>query len=94
MPGVRNVVGALHLRHQDIHKELEARLSGFLGMEDTQLYSSCFDANGGVFEALLGEEDALISDALNHASIIDASVYAKLSATATRTPIWRISKRD
>ena len=56
---------------QDIHKELEARLSAFLGMEDTQLYSSCFDANGGVFEALLGEEDAIISDALNHASIID-----------------------
>ena len=56
---------------QDIHKELEAQLSAFLGMEDTQLYSSCFDANGGVFEALLGEADAIISDALNHASIID-----------------------
>jgi len=56
---------------QDLHRELEARLSAFLGMEDTQLYSSCFDANGGVFEALLGEEDAIISDALNHASIID-----------------------
>lgn len=56
---------------QDIHKELEAGISDFLGMEDTQLYSSCFDANGGVFEPLLGEEDAIISDALNHASIID-----------------------
>ena len=56
---------------QDIHKELESRVSGFLGMEQTILYSSCFDANGGVFEALLGEEDALISDELNHASIID-----------------------
>ena len=56
---------------QDIHKELEAQLSRFLGMEDTQLYGSCFDANGGVFEALLGEDDAVISDALNHASIID-----------------------
>ena len=56
---------------QDLHIELEARLSAFLGMEDTQLYSSCFDANGGLFEALLGEEDAIISDALNHASIID-----------------------
>ena len=56
---------------QDIHKELEKELSAFLGMEDTQLYSSCFDANGGVFEALLGEEDAVISDALNHASLID-----------------------
>ena len=56
---------------QDVHKELEAALSSFLGMEDTQLYSSCWDANGGVFETLLGEEDAIVSDALNHASIID-----------------------
>ncbi|MBK8727453.1 MAG: glycine C-acetyltransferase [Holophagaceae bacterium] len=56
---------------QDVHKELEARLSAFLGFEDTILFGSCFDANGGVFEALLGEEDAVISDALNHASIID-----------------------
>ncbi len=56
---------------QDLHKELEARLSAFLGFEDTILFSSCFDANGGVFEGLLGEEDAIISDALNHASIID-----------------------
>ena len=56
---------------QDIHKELERQISEFLGMADTQLYSSCFDANGGVFEPLLGEEDAIISDALNHASLID-----------------------
>ena len=56
---------------QDKHKELEQKVSDLLGMEDTILYSSCFDANGGVFEALLGEEDALISDELNHASIID-----------------------
>jgi len=56
---------------QDLHKELEKKISEFLGMEDAILYSSCFDANGGVFEALLGEEDALISDELNHASIID-----------------------
>jgi len=56
---------------QDIHKELEKKVSEFLGMEDTILFSSCFDANGGVFEPLLGEEDAIISDALNHASIID-----------------------
>lgn len=56
---------------QDIHKLLEARLSEFLGMEDTILYSSCFDANGGLFETLLGAEDAIISDELNHASIID-----------------------
>ena len=56
---------------QSPHKELEARLSGFLGTDDTILYSSCFDANGGLFETLLGEEDAVISDELNHASIID-----------------------
>jgi glycine C-acetyltransferase len=56
---------------QEIHRELECKLCGFLGTEDTILYSSCFDANGGLFETLLGEEDAIISDALNHASIID-----------------------
>ncbi len=56
---------------QEIHKELEAKLSAFLGTEDTILYSSCFDANGGVFETLLTAEDAVISDELNHASIID-----------------------
>jgi glycine C-acetyltransferase len=56
---------------QDIHLELEHKLSEFLGTDDTILYSSCFDANGGLFETLLGAEDAIISDALNHASIID-----------------------
>lgn len=56
---------------QEIHKQLERRLSGFLGTEDTILYSSCFDANGGFFEALLTEQDAIVSDELNHASIID-----------------------
>ncbi len=56
---------------QDHHKALEQRIAAFLGMEDTILYSSCFDANGGLFETLLGEEDAIISDSLNHASIID-----------------------
>jgi glycine C-acetyltransferase len=56
---------------QGVHKELEASLSGFLGTEDTILYGSCFDANGGLFEAILGAEDAIISDELNHASIID-----------------------
>ena len=56
---------------QEVHKELERRISAFLGTEDTILYGSCFDANGGLFETLLGEEDAIISDALNHASIID-----------------------
>jgi glycine C-acetyltransferase len=66
MSSVRFICGT-----QDIHKELERKVSEFLGMEDTILYSSCFDANGGVFEALVGEEDAVISDELNHASIID-----------------------
>src|SRR2546422_2280172 len=56
---------------QSVHKQLEAKLSEFLGTEDTILYSSCFDANGGLFEAVLGPEDAVISDELNHASIID-----------------------
>lgn len=56
---------------QDIHKQLERKISDFLGTEETILYSSCFDANGGLFETLLGPEDAIISDALNHASIID-----------------------
>ena len=66
MASVRFICGK-----QDIHEELERKLASFLGMEDAQLYSSCFDANGAVFEPLLGEEDAIISDALNHASIID-----------------------
>jgi len=56
---------------QDIHKELEKKIADFLGTEDTILYVACFDANGGIFEPLFGEEDAIISDALNHASIID-----------------------
>lgn len=56
---------------QDIHKALEDKISEFHGMEDTVLYMACFDANAGLFEAILGEEDAVISDALNHASIID-----------------------
>jgi glycine C-acetyltransferase len=62
---------------QSIHKQLESELSEFLGTEDTILYSSCFDANGGVFEALFGAEDAIISDALNHASIIDGVRLSK-----------------
>ena len=56
---------------QDIHKQLESRIARFVGMEDAILYSSCFDANGGLFETILGPEDAIISDELNHASIID-----------------------
>ncbi len=66
MASVRFICGT-----QDLHLELEARVSRFLGTEDTILFSSCFDANGGVFESLFGPEDAIISDALNHASIID-----------------------
>ncbi|MEM0910599.1 MAG: glycine C-acetyltransferase [Pseudomonadota bacterium] len=62
---------------QDIHKTLEAKISNFLGMEDTILYPSCFDANGGLFETILGAEDAIISDSLNHASIIDGVRLSK-----------------
>lgn len=63
---------------QDVHKQLEQKLSEFLGTEDTILYSSCFDANGGLFETLLGAEDAIISDELNHASIIDGVRLCKV----------------
>ena len=66
MASVRFICGT-----QEIHRTLESRISEFLGMEDTILYTSCFDANAGLFETLLGAEDAIVSDALNHASIID-----------------------
>ena len=66
MSSVRFICGT-----QDIHKELEQKISKFLGTEDTILYAAAFDANGGVFEPLLNEQDAIISDELNHASIID-----------------------
>jgi glycine C-acetyltransferase len=66
MASVRFICGT-----QDLHKQLEARIAEFFGTEDTILYAACFDANGGLFEPLLGEEDAIISDSLNHASIID-----------------------
>ena len=66
MASVRFICGT-----QDLHKQLESRISGFFGTEDTILYAACFDANGGLFEPLLGDNDAVISDALNHASIID-----------------------
>jgi len=72
MASVRFICGT-----QEEHKQLEARISSFLGFEDTILYSSCFDANGGLFETLLTEEDAVISDALNHASIIDGVRLSK-----------------
>ncbi|GGD37011.1 glycine C-acetyltransferase [Pseudoxanthomonas indica] len=66
MASVRFICGT-----QDLHKQLEAKIAAFFGTEDTILYAACFDANGGLFEPLLGEDDAIISDALNHASIID-----------------------
>jgi glycine C-acetyltransferase len=72
MASVRFICGT-----QTVHKALEQRLARFLGMEDAILYGSCFDANGGLFETLLGEEDAVISDALNHASIIDGVRLSK-----------------
>jgi glycine C-acetyltransferase len=72
MASVRFICGT-----QEEHKQLEVRISSFLGLEDTILYGSCFDANGGLFETLLGEEDAIISDALNHASIIDGVRLSK-----------------
>ncbi|WP_285726202.1 glycine C-acetyltransferase [Psychromicrobium xiongbiense] len=82
MASVRFICGT-----QDLHLELERRLSAFLGTEDTILFSSCFDANGGVFEALFGPEDAIISDALNHASIIDGIRLSKASR-------YRYANRD
>lgn len=72
MASVRFICGT-----QEEHKQLEAKISSFLGMEDTILYGSCFDANGGLFETLFSEEDAIISDALNHASIIDGVRLSK-----------------
>lgn len=72
MASVRFICGT-----QDIHKSLESKISDFLGTEDTILYPSCFDANGGLFETILGPEDAIVSDALNHASIIDGVRLSK-----------------
>ena len=81
MSSVRFICGT-----QDIHKELEAAISDYFQTEDTILYAACFDANGGVFEPLFSEEDAIISDSLNHASIIDG-VFAKRNAIAMPTRI-------
>ena len=72
---------------QDLHKTLEKKIATFLGTEDTLLYAACFDANGGVFEPLLGEQDAIISDALNHASIIDGVRLCKAQR-------WRYNNND
>ena len=67
----------LTIKSKDIHKDLEAKVAKFHGREDSILYASCFDANAGIFECLLGPEDAIISDELNHASIIDGIRLAK-----------------
>ena len=83
MSSVRFICGT-----QDIHKELEHTIARFYGTEDTILYAAAFDANGGVFEPLLGPEDAIISDALNHASIIDGVRLCKANATAMPTETW------
>ena len=72
MASVRFICGT-----QDLHRALEQRIAGFLGMDDAILFAACFDANGGLFEPLLGEQDAIISDALNHASIIDGIRLSK-----------------
>ena len=84
MSSVRFICGT-----QDLHKQLEAAISDYFKTEDTILYAACFDANGGLFEPLFGEEDAIISDALNHASIIDGVRLCKANVIATLTPIWR-----
>ncbi len=77
MSSVRFICGT-----QDIHKELEAKISKFFGTEDTILYAACFDANGGVFEPLFSQEDAIISDELNHASIIFSITLSRSSVLA------------
>ena len=75
---------------QDAHKKLEATISGFLGTEDTILYSSCWDANGGLFETILGEGDAIVSDELNHASIIDGIRLCRRRASGRSGATWPI----
>jgi glycine C-acetyltransferase len=84
MASVRFICGT-----QDLHRALETRLAAFLGMDDAILFAACFDANGGLFEPLLGPEDAVISDALNHARSSTASGCARRGATATPMPTWR-----
>jgi glycine C-acetyltransferase len=75
-------------RWQDIHKQLEAEIARWHGAEDAILYPSCFDANAGLFEALLTPDDAVISDELNHASIIDGIRLCKASARAAGPGCW------
>ena len=81
MASVRFICGT-----QEPHKELESELSEFLGTEDTILYSSCFDANAGLFETLLGPDDAVISDELNHASVIDGIRLCKAQRLRYKQP--------
>jgi glycine C-acetyltransferase len=78
---------------QDLHKQLEKKVSDFLKTEDTILYSSCFDANGGLFETILGEEDAVISDELNHASIIDGIRLCKAQRYRYKPNSKKLPKR-
>ncbi len=85
MSSVRFICGT-----QDIHKMLEKKIADFFGTEDTILYAAAFDANGGVFEPLFGEEDAIISDELNHASIIDGVRLCKRSVIVTKITTWPI----
>ena len=90
MSSVRFICGTT-----DLHKELEKKIANFFSTEDTILYAACFDANGGVFEPLLTEEDAIISDSLNHASIIDGVRLCKAqSDTGMRMPIWKTWKNS
>ena len=84
MSSVRFICGT-----QDLHKELEAAISDYFKTEDTILYAACFDANGGLFEPLFTEEDAIISDSLNHASIIDGVRLCKAKRFPTKMPIWK-----
>ena len=85
MASVRFICGT-----QDIHKELEMKISNFLEKEDTILYAAAFDANGGLFEPLFNSEDAIISDELNHASIIDGIDYVRLKDLDTSIIVWKI----
>ena len=82
MSSVRFICGT-----QDIHQQLEAKISQFLGTEDTILYSSCFDANAGLFETVLDKEDVVISDELNHASIIDGIRLSKAARKVDRKSV-------
>ena len=89
MASVRFICGT-----QDLHRTLEERLAAYLGHDDSILFAACFDANGALFEPLLDDGDAVISDALNHASIIMGSGCARRDATGLPIPIWMIWRRS